>query len=173
MVLATGENPQPPPQRPPILVLGLGNILLRDEGIGVHVVRALADLAWPAEVELCDGGTAGLNLLDLLADRSSVIVIDALDSDDPVGSIRCLHENELGAECQPLLSLHDLGLMEALAAARRIGCAPQRIAVIGVRPRVVAWGLELSAEIAALVPRLVEMVKAEVAAALVAQATAA
>lgn len=168
---ASGSSVAPPPR--PILVLGLGNVLLRDEGLGVHVLRVLADLPWPAEVELSDGGTAGLNLVDRLAGRRVVIVVDALDSLDPPGTIRRLRPPELASVSPAALSLHEAGLLEALAAARCVGCAPQEVIVLGVQPGVVDWGLELSPAIAAVVPKLIEMVKAEVAAALASQAAAA
>ena len=64
---------------PPVLVLGIGNILLRDEGVGVRVIEALGSHKLPAGVERADGGTAGADLVDLLADRRKVIVVDAIE----------------------------------------------------------------------------------------------
>ena len=71
----------------PMLVLGVGNILLRDEGIGVRVVEAMQKLDLPPEVELFDGATAGMDLLNVLADRRKVIVIDAIEGDYEPGTV--------------------------------------------------------------------------------------
>jgi len=73
--------------RTPILVLGIGNILLRDEGIGVRVIEALGQQQLPAQVELVDGGTAGADLLDILSDRQVVIIVDAAVFDAPPGTL--------------------------------------------------------------------------------------
>jgi hydrogenase maturation protease len=153
-----------------VLVLGLGNILLRDEGVGVHVVRALEQASLPPEMELCDGATAGLDLLDVLADRRKVVVIDALGGDSSPGTVLRLSGADLTAGTETdrragpsaaAVSLHELGFVEALWLARRLGLAPPDVVVIGVRPYDIGWGLELSPEMARLAPRLVELVLAE------------
>ena len=74
-------------RRCPILVLGIGNILLCDEGVGVRVIEALQTMELPATVEVFDGATAGVDLLDVLADRRKVIVIDAVQADGPCGAV--------------------------------------------------------------------------------------
>lgn len=146
--------------RRPILVLGLGNILLRDEGVGVRVIEALASHPLPADVELCDGATAGLGLLDVLADRRKVIVVDALAGDRPPGTVLRLTRDDL-AEPAAVLSVHEFGLLETLAAARLLGLEPDDVVVFGVRPEAVEYGLELSPTIARLVPELVARVLTE------------
>jgi hydrogenase maturation protease len=145
----------------PILVLGLGNILLRDEGVGVHVVRALEHRTLPPNVEVVDGATAGFALVDVLADRRKVIVVDAIAADCAPGTVLRLTAADLAPQLATPLSLHEVGLAEALAATRQLGIAPQEVVVIGVRPDLVECGLELSPRISALVPRMVELVLAE------------
>ncbi len=146
--------------RAPTLVLGLGNLLLRDEGVGVHVVRALRECDLPADVELCDGGTLGMGLLDTLAERARVIVIDAI-AGYPPGTVVRLTAEQLAPAVERRLSAHELGLHETLATARQLGVAPREVVVIGVSPHDLRMGLELSPEVAALVPRVVELVRAE------------
>jgi hydrogenase maturation protease len=144
-----------------ILVLGLGNILLRDEGVGVRVVEAMQDRELPPDVELFDGATAGLDLLDVLADRRTVIVIDAVEGDSAPGTVLRLRPDDLLSGDGPGVSLHETGLIETLAVARRLGTAPQEVIVFGVRPQEVGYGLTLSFPIARLVPRIVELIVAE------------
>jgi len=144
-----------------VLVLGLGNILLRDEGVGVHVVRALERANLPPEVELCDGATAGLDLLDALAGRRKVVVIDALGGEHPPGTVLRMSGDDLAGASAALRSLHDAGLADLLWFARRLRIEPPEVAVIGIRPYEIDWGLELSPPMARLLPRLVELVLEE------------
>ena len=146
----------------PILVLGLGNLLLRDEGVGVHVVRALdAGPPLPPDVEVLDGATAGFGLIDILSGRRKVIVIDAIEATCAPGSVVRLTIDDLVPTSSTPLSLHEVGFLEALAATARLGVAPQDIVIFGVRPAVVDYGLELSPTVAALLPRIVQLVLRE------------
>ena len=161
--MLTRMQPERRKQAPPCptLVLGLGNILLRDEGVGVRVVEALQCTALPPGVELFDGATAGLDLVDVLADRRKVIVIDAVDGGGEPGTVMRFRAEDLMPREGGAVSLHDLGLLEALAVARQLGIAPREIVIFGVRPHVVDSGLDLSPEVARLVPRIAELVLAE------------
>ena len=149
----------------PVLVLGIGNILLRDEGIGVRVVEALSGVALGDEVEVLDGGTSGADLVDVLADRRRVIVIDAADIDGPPGTVARLDGDDLLARAGQAMSLHEIGLAESLLMARQLGCPPREVIVFGVRTADTGVGLELSPLMADLVPRLVQLVIRELAAA--------
>ena len=148
--------------RCPVLVLGIGNILMTDEGVGVRVVEAMNGMDLPPGVELFDGATAGLDLLDVLAEREKVVVIDAMDCDAEPGSVFRLTPDDLvpaeGAE----MSAHDIGLMETLVLAGQIGIAPKQVVIFGIKPERVEAGLTLSASIAAVVPNVIDMVLAEV-----------
>lgn len=134
-----------------ILVLGLGNILLKDEGIGVHIAQKMQRMNLPYNVEVIDGGTAGLDVLLLERGVEKLVVIDALRAGKEAGTI---YKAQLMLEEYDKLeqifsggskiSLHQAGLVDALAAVRRIGCAPKEIIVIGVEPEIMDWGLELS-----------------------------
>ncbi len=146
----------------PILVLGVGNILLRDEGIGVRVVEAMGQRALPPEVELFDGGTAGIDLLNVLAERQKIIIIDAIDMDDAPGTVVRLAGDELPTATGTSTSLHEIGLLETLHVARMLRVDADELVVIGVVPERVEVGLELSPRIAALVPSIIEAVEAEI-----------
>jgi hydrogenase maturation protease len=162
-LIATPQKPPDPTEQAvaPVLVLGVGNILLRDEGVGVRVVQELERTTLPPGVEVFDGATAGFDLIDVLAGRRKVIVIDALDADYAPGTVVRLRPEELLAADQPSLSLHDLGLLEALAMARQLGEAPGEVVIFGVQPQDLSCGLELSPIIRARVPELINLVLTE------------
>ena len=128
-----------------ILVLGLGNVLLSDEGVGVRIVEALgASHELPEEVELLDGGTSGMDLLDTVADRDCLIVADAVNADGAAGRLIRLEDDDIRMLFETRFSPHQLGLSDVLANLRLLGKAPRRIVVIGVVPQNVGLGLDLS-----------------------------
>jgi len=149
--------------RCPILVLGIGNILLRDEGVGVRVIEQMQKMRLPDDVDLVDGGTAGADLLDVLAERRKVIVIDAVQADCEPATVLRFTADDLTRPEGVGMSLHELGLGEALTMARQLGCAPEDVVVFGIKPKDIRCGLELSKEIAASIPKVVELVLAEIA----------
>ena len=144
-----------------MLVLGVGNILLRDEGVGVRAVEAMQRMGARPGVELFDGGTSGIDLLDVIADRRKVVVIDAVDGDFEPGTVLRLSPDDLASRTVQDASLHDIGLFETLAMARHLGVAPDEVVIFGVKPETIEWGLELSPRIAELIPRLIQQVIAE------------
>lgn len=153
---------QAPAGRAPVLVLGIGNLLMQDEGVGVRVVQELARRSLPEGVELCDGATAGLDLLDILAGRRKVIVIDAVRCDAQPGTILRIEIDDLTFKPGVAISLHEFGLIATLRAGRLLGCLPEHMVLYGVRPAHLDMGLELSSQVADVIPRLIEQVIAEV-----------
>ena len=149
------------PTPKPRLVLGIGNILLGDEGVGVRIVEAMRERAMPEDVEVADGGTGGADLVDLMAGRRKVIVIDAAEFDGRPGDILRFTAADLGRREGIGLSLHDLGLAEALTMMRHLGCAPEEVVIFGIKPKRIAPGLDLTAEVAAAVPKVIRLVLAE------------
>ena len=149
--------------RKPIIIIGIGNILMHDEGIGVRTVEHLAQGPLPEYVDVLDGGTSGCNLIDHVAEREAVLVIDAADGGDAPGTITWCDADELLDALDTPLSLHEFGLLETLKMARTLGCAPRRTLVLGVQPERVGLGLGLSSLIEGLIPQLCEIVLAEAA----------
>lgn len=146
---------------PSLLVLGVGNILLQDEGLGVRAVEAMQNISLPEGVELFDGATAGADLVDALADRRKVIVIDAVQADVEPGTIMRFTADDFACRNPITMSLHQLGFLDALIMARHLGCAPAEVIVIGVKPRLLGHGLELSREVSEAIPKVIELVLAE------------
>jgi hydrogenase maturation protease len=145
-----------------IVVLGLGNILLRDEGVGVRVVEALAErYAIPAEVEVVDGGTAGMDLLNTLAGCDHLLICNAVRTGAPPASVVKLAAAEVPAAFLTRFSPHQLGVADVLATLVLTDEAPGAITLIGVVPVDLELGLELSPEVSAVVGQVVECLAAE------------
>jgi hydrogenase maturation protease len=151
--------------RPKTLVLGLGNILLSDEGVGVRAVEALVErVQLPPDVEVLDGGTSGMDLLDRIAGRVHLIVVDAVRCGRPPASVVRLVGEEVPAFFRTRLSPHQLGLSDVLAMLQVMDAAPARLTVIGVEPVSLDLGLDLSPPVAARLPEVIGLVCDEIAA---------
>ena len=134
-----------------VLVLGLGNTLLADDGVGVHVVRRLArDRHAPPGLHAVDGGTLGFRLLDHVTRSDAVLVIDAADFGEPGGTIRLLDRDALASHISRggRRSAHEAGLVDLLTLARLDGWAPGRLALLGIQPQLIDWGEQLSEPVA-------------------------
>ena len=147
-----------------VLILGIGNILLRDEGIGVHAVRRLTErFEMPDGVAVVDGGTSGLDLLDMIAGRDHLIIVDAVAHGGPPGSMIRLAGDEIPAFLQTKISPHQLGLSDLLAVLKLTDEAPQTVALIGMQPDDLSLGLDLSRPLADRLQTMVEAIVAELA----------
>ncbi len=146
-----------------ILILGVGNILLGDEGVGVRVVEAMSEMKLPDNVELMDGGTASIDILEYLKNRKKVIVIDAVQGggEEP-GSVYRFTPDDIKVKQLFYTSLHQTGLMESLKTLEYIGEPLKNIIIFGVEVEKLGWSLELSPKITAIVPRLIEKVLEEI-----------
>ncbi len=145
-----------------VLVLGLGNLLLRDEGVGVHAVQRLAD-GWrfPSGVDVVDGGTAGFDLLDILAGRERLIVIDAVAGGRDPGSLVRLEGDTLPVRFRQRTSPHQLGLPELLATLSLTDETPSHMVLFGVEPLTIEPGTDLSPVVADRLEELCEGVVVE------------
>jgi hydrogenase maturation protease len=144
-----------------ILILGIGNLLLKDEGVGVHVVKKLKEMPLPANVEVLDGGTAGLDLVDFIEDRKKLIVIDAVNAGEKPGTIYRLTEENLDIKPKAITSFHEIDFLDALHMSEVMKSKPEEIVVIGIEPKDMSNGLELSPEIEERIPRIIEIVMKE------------
>lgn len=139
-----------------VLILGIGNMLLSDEGLGLKVVEDLQRrYLLPAEVTVIDGGTMGLDLLPYLDDRTHLFIVDAIRSDqEPPGSIRRLDLDDPPAYFRTKISPHQLGISDVLAVAAMNGTLPGKIVLFGAVPKSLSTGLDLSPEVSQSVRRL-------------------
>lgn len=131
-----------------LLVLGLGNILLQDEGAGVRLVERLAkSYEIPNDLEVLDGGTSGMELIHSIANRDALIVCDAIRSDSPPGTVKRIAGEELPALFNTKLSPHQLGLSEVLATLILLDQLPSSVSLIGIVPQDLDLGIGLSPQI--------------------------
>lgn len=144
-----------------VLVLGVGNILLSDEGVGVWVIKKMQEVELPEDVELIDGGTAGLNLLNYIEGREKLIVIDCLIAEDKPGSIYRVRLEDLTTPAEMITSLHQVGLREILNILSQTSQKPETI-IIGIVPKTTAVNMSLSSEVEAVIPKVIELVLKEV-----------
>jgi hydrogenase maturation protease len=140
------------PERHPgsgrITVLGLGNILLSDEGIGVHAVNAIKErYACPPEVEIVDGGTMGLDLLPIFETSEKVLIIDAVDFGKEPGHVGILEGNQIPSALNSKLSVHHIGLNDVLFAAKLMNDNPPEVYLVGMQPKSLDVGLDMTSEI--------------------------
>lgn len=143
------------PAKRNVLVLGLGNTLLADDGVGVHVARQLGDdPVTPHWLQPLDGGTLGFRLLGALAKADAVLIVDAAQLGASPGTIRLMDRDELvqHVSCSGRSSAHEAGLADLLTLARLEGFAPKYLALLGIQPQTIDWGEALSPPVAKAVP---------------------
>lgn len=135
------------------LVLGIGNRLLRDDGVGPYLVETLAR-QWGegAGVEFVDGGTQGLSLLGFLTRRPSLLILDACRGGDPPGTVRLFPYPDPLVSARKSGSAHESNAGELLAAAALTGDLPPRVWILGVEPAKIETGLEFSAPVQSVLP---------------------
>ena len=146
-----------------IMVVGIGNLLMQDDGVGVHVIRQLEKLGLPEEIGLIDGGTHSYDLVDIFCEANKLIIVDAMQAGGEPGTIYRAPLEELGlkAEANDCISLHQLHFTDAMHMVNLLGHQPQAI-VFGVEPATVDLGLELSPKVAQKLPRLIELIQIEI-----------
>lgn len=144
------------------LVLGVGNLLWADEGVGPRLIELLGQRGRCGAAELVDGGTQGLYLLPVLTGAERVVLLDAVDLGRQPGDIVVLEDDEISAlgSGRPL-SLHQTSLHDLLAAAALIGWRPQWLRLVGIQAaETEAWGQPLTPPVAAALPRAAAIVEA-------------
>lgn len=147
---------------PSTLIVGLGNPLRGDDGVGCRLVTELAGRDLPPEVEVLDGGMAGLGLLDIMAGWERVVVVDAADvGQEPGTYVRFTPADARLVPASDHFSLHHAGLGEVLALARALGRSLPELVVFGVQPAGVGWRQGLSAAVESVLPALADAVLAE------------
>jgi len=149
--------------KPKVLVLGVGNILLKDEGVGVRCVeKLLAEYAFAPNVELMDGGTLGMALMDAIMGCDRLIVVDAVVNGGRPGEMYRLTGVEMGKSVAFKNSMHQTDLLETLATCKVLGTCPDTV-VLGVEPKDFdPWGVELTPPVQARLEDLCQAVLREI-----------
>jgi len=142
-------------------IIGCGNLLMQDEGIGGHLIEYLKGKTIPAGVELVDGGCGGFDLLGLIQESREVIIVDAVKAGGSPGDIYKFTPEDYQTDTFPKTSLHDVSLKDIFEIVKRTGSLP-RIIIFGVEPKTIGWGMELTPDVGKVLPRLAELVIKEV-----------
>jgi len=143
------------------VVLGLGNLLNRDEGLGVQALKLLdAQLGEQSDVELLDGGVLGLNLLMIVEECSHLLILDAVNVGKPAGTVVELRKEQIPLYSGVKLSQHQVTFQEVLGLANMRGFLPEYLHLVGIQPEDLSIGLELSRTIENELPEVVRRARA-------------
>jgi hydrogenase maturation protease len=141
-------------------VIGIGNILRKDDGVGVHVIKELEKQLDNSFVELVDGGTSTLDMLGYFLDYEKVVVIDCLRAGYKPGTIYKIKPEEIKDYNKENLSIHDVQILDVVKIANMFGKHPQ-VMIFGVEPKEISFDLEISDTIKNKIPEVVNLVKLE------------
>lgn len=145
-----------------IVVLGVGNVLMSDEGVGVHAAKKLMEMKLPPGVQVVEGGTDGFRLIDVVAGATRLIIVDAMKKGGPPGSIYRLDLKDAPAYPDThKTSVHEIGILEVVHLSELVGETPETT-IIGVEPKSLDLGMELSPEVEAKLPRIIELIFQEI-----------
>lgn len=150
-------------QAPPrtVVVMGVGNLLLTDDGFGVHVINALKETVLPDNITLIDAGVVSHRFIPLFHEIDVLIVIDAVEAGDKPGSLFRFSPEELQFKSGHKSSLHQLSLIDVLQMTELTGKKPETV-ILAVQPKdISSWSVHLSDEIQAVIPRVKELVVEE------------
>lgn len=133
---------------PSITVLGIGNILMQDEGAGVHTIRLFNGIySVPDYVAIIDGGASGLDLMEYLENRDKVLIADAVNFGKEPGYIGVLENEEIPAHIGMKASMHHLGLLDVLSVLKLMDALPKNICLVGIQPKSMEPGLDMTEDI--------------------------
>lgn len=141
-----------------ILILGIGNVLMGDEGVGVHVIKEIENDAFPDNVDIIDGGTGGFHLLEYLQEYPTIIMIDATMDGKPTGSISVL-EPKFATDFPKSLSAHDIGLRDLIEATAVLGDLPKIFLITVTIENIQSMEMELSEKVRESIPHVIDKIK--------------
>jgi len=150
--------------RSPLLILGLGNLLCSDDGVGVVATQMIAETRnVPEGVQVLDGGTLGLALLPYFEDAEQAILVDAIETDAPPGTLVRLEGDEVGPAVASRLSVHQVGVADLIEAARWRDRIPPTLVLLGIVPATTELRVDLSPAVQAALPALLDSICGEAA----------
>ncbi len=145
-----------------LLILGIGNYLMADEGLGVHLAERIMDEELPPGVDVLDGGTGGFHLLEYFEQYERVIIVDATLDDRPAGTIRLIKPH-FASDFPQAMSTHDIGLKDLVGALQLLGTMPEiDLYVVSIKS-IQEQGIELSQEISMAIDALIGDIKERIA----------
>lgn len=140
-----------------ICIIGVGNILMQDEGIGPKIAEILRkNYTFEPNIEIIDGGTLGLDLLPYIEKYKKIIIIDVVDFGKEPGFIKILRGEEIPPYLKTKLSVHHVGVQDLLEVARLMGYMPEELVLAGIQPESIDLGLDLSPTMVGKLNELIE-----------------
>jgi hydrogenase maturation protease len=147
-----------------VLIMGIGNYLMGDEGVGVHVAQRLEQTALPPGIDVLDGGTGGFYLMEYFENYPVVILVDATLDERPLGTVRLI-EPRFAADFPRAMSTHDIGLRDLVEGLAILGKMPKiylfAVSIEMVQPQQMELSLELEQSLPALLEKVTELARAE------------
>jgi hydrogenase maturation protease len=147
--------------KPRTVVIGVGNLLMKDEGIGIHAVKALQEMELPDSVTIIDGGTSP-DVIACTRTGDKLIIVDAARAGGEPGAIYRFQPDDLEDSAGEVLSVHDLGVPHNLRLMLLTGSGPSKVVIIGIEPKEIDWGTELSSELESKIPEIIAVVLREI-----------
>jgi len=141
-----------------IAVMGIGNILMQDEGIGVHIIKELEKYDFHPHIALIDGGNMGMDLLHFFYEYNQMIIVDAVDFEEKPGFIDTIENDDILTLFTTKMSLHHLGLKDVLSYAKLLDQTPEDLCLIGIQPHKIEMEIELSQIVNSRIHELITLV---------------
>jgi hydrogenase maturation protease len=142
-----------------VTLLGIGNLLMGDEGVGIHALKTLREsYTFSPEINYIDGGTTGLDLIPFFENCKKMIIIDAVDFQKEPGYLELLNNNEIQYRFNTKLSLHHAGLSDVLSVLQLQDIPFPEMVLIGVQPKIIEMGMELSEAITEKYPEIISTI---------------
>lgn len=152
---------EPVKRIPRIVIIGVGNLLQKDEGIGIHAVKALQEMQLPDNVTTIDGGTSP-DILACTRAGDKLIIVDAARAGGEPGAIYRFQPADLNEEAGAALSVHELGVPQNLRLMLLSGSEPSEVVIIGIEPKEIEWGTELTPELEKKIPEIISVILREI-----------
>ena len=143
-----------------IAIIGIGNILLQDDGVGVHVIKQLENENLPSNIELVDAGTSTLDTLGLFLDYEKVIVVDCLRAGLQPGTIYKIKPEDIKSHKKESLSIHDVQILDVVNMSNMMNKYPEVI-IFGIEPEKIALDLEMTETMISKIPEIIYHIKKE------------
>jgi len=142
------------------VIIGIGNILLQDDGVGVHVIKQLEDEKLPSTIELVDGGTSTLDMLGFFLDFKKVIVVDCLRAGLKPGTIYKIKPEDIKNYKKENLSIHDVQILDVARMANMMNKYPE-VVIFGIEPEKISLDLEMTEIMVSKIPEIIRNIKKE------------
>ena len=152
---------EPAERTPRIVIIGVGNLLQKDDGIGIHTVKALQEMPLPGEVEIVDGGTSP-DIIACTRAGDKLIIVDAARAGGEPGTVYRFQPGDLENGAGTVLSVHEMGIAQNLRLMPLSGNEPVETVIIGIEPKEIEWGTELSPELERKIPEIIRIVLEEI-----------